>query len=629
MRLKKLTALAMAVVMSASLVLTGCGKKTDDRTRTSAEGSVTCASKDDAEPDDNGGGDITYVEGESVLTLDDELNEDSTEVEKFDVFLNEIYLEMVVTSSTTLHFAIEHPENYGIDLDYTFGDLENGDNYSDELFKKIEDGLAEFDINDLNDNQRIVYELLTYECDMYDKGLEFDDYICGYFTQNGNVLSGIQTVLTEYSIQREQDAIDFIELLKLFPDYLEDLKPYITESVVDNNDLLTQSMYDAALDYADAWISDSAEENVIYVAFSANIKEAGLDEETEAAYLSEAATVIEDEIIPAIEDFKTFVEGFEDEIDEDQGLASFEGGKEYYAYLMEAYIGTGVSVDELYAYAEAELDACIERVGELANENPSLIFGVGESKYGDDPDEVLDALYEIAKEEFPEVSELNWINSYLLEEQQEDHVVAYYMSPQLDNIKRNVIRINGDNISDSVSLFTTLAHEGVPGHLYQQMYAFEDSPYEEINSMLSYMSYQEGWAVYIEKLAAQWCLDDETEAEYTYINSLYNYLFVTCADILVNYYGYTEEDFNAWMTEKLGYSSSSIYEFVVSDPGLYPCYGLGPMLVEDTLEELEAKGNDTKTSYDLLLDIGPAPFTVIWDELGIENPVKAEEKVVE
>ena len=76
------------------------------------------------------------------------------------------------------------------------------------------------------------------------------------------------------------------------------------------------------------------------------------------------------------------------------------------------------------------------------------------------------------------------------------------------------------------------------------------------------------------------------------------------------------------MAENVGYSVSSIYDFLVSDPCLYTYYGLGPVLVEDTLTALAEAGNDEKTCYSKFLDIGPAPFTLVWDELDIENPVK-------
>ena len=44
---------------------------------------------------------------------------------------------------------------------------------------------------------------------------------------------------------------------------------------------------------------------------------------------------------------------------------------------------------------------------------------------------------------------------------------AFYMVPAIDSTKNNVIYINQGHMPDDISLFTTLAHEGYPGHLYQ------------------------------------------------------------------------------------------------------------------------------------------------------------------
>ena len=46
-------------------------------------------------------------------------------------------------------------------------------------------------------------------------------------------------------------------------------------------------------------------------------------------------------------------------------------------------------------------------------------------------------------------------------------------------------------------LFSTLAHEGYPGHLYQTVY-FLDHCEENLRQLLSFSSYSEGWASYVE-----------------------------------------------------------------------------------------------------------------------------------
>ena len=52
----------------------------------------------------------------------------------------------------------------------------------------------------------------------------------------------------------------------------------------------------------------------------------------------------------------------------------------------------------------------------------------------------------------------------------EEHLSpAFYLIPPIDDYKSNVVYINNSQV-DNNRLFTTLAHEGYPGHLYQTTY---------------------------------------------------------------------------------------------------------------------------------------------------------------
>lgn len=48
--------------------------------------------------------------------------------------------------------------------------------------------------------------------------------------------------------------------------------------------------------------------------------------------------------------------------------------------------------------------------------------------------------------------------------------------------------------------FTTLAHEGFPGHLYQTIMSYQ-SGLPAIRSILNYPGYVEGWATYVEMMS--------------------------------------------------------------------------------------------------------------------------------
>ena len=71
------------------------------------------------------------------------------------------------------------------------------------------------------------------------------------------------------------------------------------------------------------------------------------------------------------------------------------------------------------------------------------------------------------------------------------------MIPEIDNISENVIYLNEGYVRDDLSMFTTLAHEGYPGHLYQTVYYASGNP-DPVRNLFSFGGYVEGWATYAE-----------------------------------------------------------------------------------------------------------------------------------
>ena len=47
---------------------------------------------------------------------------------------------------------------------------------------------------------------------------------------------------------------------------------------------------------------------------------------------------------------------------------------------------------------------------------------------------------------------------------------AFYLTVPVDAFENNVIYINEKNALSGIDLYTTLAHEGFPGHLYQTVF---------------------------------------------------------------------------------------------------------------------------------------------------------------
>ena len=56
----------------------------------------------------------------------------------------------------------------------------------------------------------------------------------------------------------------------------------------------------------------------------------------------------------------------------------------------------------------------------------------------------------------------------------------------------------------SLETFSTVAHEGIPGHMYQIAYAYKNVKDPWRNSMASFLGYTEGYATYTELYALKY-----------------------------------------------------------------------------------------------------------------------------
>ena len=203
-----------------------------------------------------------------------------------------------------------------------------------------------------------------------------------------------------------------------------------------------------------------------------------------------------------------------------------------------------------------------------------------------------------------------------------DGVMAYYLMPQIDNFSRKIIRVNASAVGeDTITLYSTLAHEGYPGHLYQNEYFCSTEGYHEINALFTYLGYAEGWASVVGAMAYDWCCDDKNVASCYRFDTEFSMLLAAWADIGVNYYGWDTDDVYEMLSENYidSYEAAELfYEMSVSDPCIYLPYTLGYYLTEDTIEELKDSGMSEMEALEAFLNVGPCTFEVLHKHLGLE-----------
>ena len=291
-----------------------------------------------------------------------------------------------------------------------------------------------------------------------------------------------------------------------------------------------------------------------------------------------------------------------------KGVCYFENGKGYYEYLAGAVTGSSRSVKELQQLTISQIQTDTLDMQKALEENPSILSEASSSIQT--PDEIIKILQHKITNAFPSASDVSLKIKKVPDALSEYLSPAFYLIPAIDNYEDNTIYINEAYDMDELTLFTTLAHEGYPGHLYQTTYYASTNP-DPIRSYLNFPGYAEGWATYAEMCSyyispLEKPLATLMQKNNSVILGLYAY-----ADIGIHYDGWNLEDtvdfFCSYGIEEEE-TIAEIYKMILGNPANYLSYYIGYVEILELKKEFAGSQIDF---HKQLLEIGPAPFEII------------------
>ncbi|MBO4324577.1 MAG: DUF885 family protein [Lachnospiraceae bacterium] len=627
---RRKTALLLVLCMILSL-LSGCTKQesvSKGKTREAQHSSVTNTPTPTDGPEPTGDPDPTGTPEVTPMPVNNkpwstpavDFPQYTDEQNQFDDFLNEITRELAKDSGMELHFYFEYPEQFGIMKNNTFGKVESDPAEYADFCRKYKSRMAGFDYEALTPGQQVNYDRLMYEFNIgiQQESLNYDTY-CSIFSENNNIINGISTLLTEYAFLSEQDVLDFLETVEDCPRFLDEVLKLARKEYLEKGCLLTETMLDTTIEYIDGIIVKSG--NPLVEAFEVNILEAGLSEQQNAEYVKRYQEKLEQYVFQPMISFKDEINKWYDSCaDEAFGMCKLPGGKDYFEYTAQATLGVNMSGTEMFDYLTGKFDEEYTALVKLVRFHSDALANYPYEGYTvEDPEVILDSLKEYIKTNYPAIRETKYTVSSLPEALRVDGVLAYFMTPQFDNGSRKIIRFNPEGIDDCASFFSTLAHEGYPGHLYQTEYFSHCEGYHPINVLLSYTGYMEGWAVIAGQEAYNYIIPDPNVAELYCVDYNLSMDMAAIVSLGVHYMGWSLEDAENYLGN-YNYDdyASFFYDAVATDPFVYLPYTAGRYLMLDTLDQLEAKGYTDIEAKTAVLNIGPASFEVLWQHLGID-----------
>lgn len=547
-----------------------------------------------------------------------EISEENPEtIEAFDQFINDIFETEVTENTINLHFTISDPEKYGItDYPVTLGDLSN-DAMSDSnaRLENYLSGLSSFSYTELTLNQQLTYDILEnyfqLQLDMADMYL-YDELL----RPSTGVQAQLPILYEEYSFNSKKDVEDYLKLLALTDEYFDQIISFEKEKA-DAGLFMSDFACQNIIDQCNAFIADS-DNHYLMETFNTRIdKLTGLTQSEKDHYRLQNEKMLREHIFPAYENLAAALTDLLGSGTNENGLCYFPEGKQYYEYLLAYNTGTSESVKTLENMISNERVKVLQESSDLTTENPELWELASEATLTPtDSVTTLNHLKEVMLDDFPAPPEIGYTVNYI------DDCVADYLAPAfyviapIDDYSHNSIYINETTDTTNISYFTTLAHEGFPGHLYQTVMTYE-SGIEPVRSILNYSGFVEGWATYVEFQSYHYAGLDDDVATILELNQDATLSLYASTDIGIHYEGWTLEDTKKfWNNYGITNDDAieSIFELIVEEPTHYLKYYIGFLKFEELKKETSLKNiknyND-KSFHQAVLSIGPAPFDIV------------------
>lgn len=542
--------------------------------------------------------------------------------EAFHQFTSAMFKETLSESVLTVHSILAYPSDYGIDTyNYTLGDIKK--DASDKFCSRIEgyiNQIKDFNYDYLTDEQKLIYDIMLTD---FEDSLALEQYYLfhEYLSPLKGVPSYMPSYLGQFSFNTAQDVKDYIEILKLIPDYYRDIMTFEREKA-DAGMCIPDFELDKSIDQCNEFIKD-IDSNFLITTFNDRINSVTfLSDKEKQSYCSENENLIRNTIIPLYQNLITEISELKGRATVEGGLCAYPNGTEYYELLVRTSTNTDKSVPEIKKMLTDKLQSDLTTLMALFYQDSDLYdkmktYPIDTS----DADTILNYLLERIDNDFPDGFETNYTLNDVPKAVEKYQSPAYYFIPRIDNLTVNNIFINKYSDFADMDLFPVLAHEGFPGHMYQTTY-FQNTNPDPIRSIFSYTGYLEGWGLYAELYSYELSGQDETVAKFNQTLSCISYDVCCLTDIGIHYEGWSRQDTIDFVSS-LGYNAdagNTIYESLIEDPCSYMPYYIGYLEFMDMREtaksELGAKFN-IKDFHAFLLDIGPAQFEIIRERFDI------------
>lgn len=534
----------------------------------------------------------------------------------FSEFCTTLFREEMKSNTMNLHFTLKDPKAAGIDsYEITLGSL-SGDSPHNQArqLKKLSEELKKYSHRSLKGKDRLTCRLLS-DYISRQQNLAAYPYYDEPLTPSGGVTSQLPVLLAEYTFRNTRDIKDYLGLLSQMDTYFSGILDY-EQKKADAGLFMSDEACLKVIEGCEVF-TEHPDDNFLIDTFSNRLNAMdGLTDTQKNAYLKQHSKVLSDHVIPA---YSQMIKGLTMLLGRGHnnwGLCNFPEGKAYYEAVVSADTGCDDSVEDLFSQItkarREDLTFCqnlLEKNPKLASQSPKPDAALKEENA------MLSRLQKEILTDFPAPPQTEVEICHVDPALSEYLAPAFYITAPIDDISHNRIYINDAKNDTDIYYFTTLAHEGYPGHLYQTICTSSYGA-PEVLSLLNYPGYTEGWATYTEMQSFYYAGLDPDLASLLQHNQAATLSLYATADIGIHYFGWEKEKIAAFWSE-YGVDDTAtvkrITDLILEEPGNYLKYYVGYLKFRQMREQfaLENKSFSVSAFHEAILRTGPSPFSVL------------------
>lgn len=560
----------------------------------------------------------------------------SLKQQKFDRFLNSCFREYAAENTVTLHFKLSNPSAYGIKtpVSPTYGDLSSDTlkkncSRSKELLQK----LYTFPTSNLTKKQKLTWQIFQ---DYLNESIMNEKYILYSSPLGTNGLqSEIPVTLSEYRLDNEKDVKDYLSLVNQVPELFTQILDFEQERR--NAGIISPSfVISDTIDQIDQFLNASEENNLLIQSFEERLAEVeSLSKDQKASYIANNRLLVTDKVFPAYKSLKTSLQTYINEsknTSSKERLCEYKNGQDYYKFLLISNVGTDFSPEDCITILESQLKNTVKDISSLTTKNKDLYTEyLSATPALSAPKEIMNTLKNDSLIDFPEIKNISCQLKNVPDALSGTSACAFYLVPPIDSTKDNIIYINKSRV-DSNELFSTLAHEGYPGHLYQTNYFLTTNP-SPLRTFLHCAGYDEGWGTYAQLYSYNFIefknVDEQTTKQLRQLyrdNDLLSLSLSSLSDLYVNYKNYDENALANYLQtygiDKDG--AQKLYRYVIENPTTYLSYSIGCYELDQLKQTMaDSLGKAFKISdfHEAVLNVGSCNFSILRQEIEKETEI--------